>query len=570
MSLLDRLSPLRVWSSDGVPSAPAGSPTDSRRPLIERILDEIRGGLQNEKRERLDDAFINRQFYLGKFDAYTSPWRNILDPRAIRTLPIVRTVANHLAAHLYRSSPERTIKGYDPAADWLEVLYRRNQMDSRLQEADRITTVTDLAAFEVRGMSGPGSDRRPVAVDLWPGNDVAIWLDPDDTTTPIAVATLDRYDNQRRCRLWTADYRYTYLTKKWQGPGHAEGTAGGTAYFLAATDENPYRDPDGEGIIPFAFVHYNFPATDFHSGGPGTGLRNANDHVNFRLSKIADDVINNRLVPIIRNARADWNFPRGLKAGQWVEIPPAIVDAAGAAVPAEAEYMAPPLDYLQHDREELNSWLDTTLQMEGLPAAAWRLEQTSTMSGIAIIAEQLPLVLRARHRQRPFATYEQDIARLVLRIAAAHARANGVDALPLGDAEGRIDDLEVAAKEGEMHVRFAEPSEELPGPNRDTSDAFQLQNRLTSRTQILMKRENLDRDQAEARMIQVGEDLAQEATDFAEADLLATGGALGTTAPAYVPPAVLTSGEAPTLAAIEDTGEPAQNGKPQDLVDSGD
>lgn len=566
MAFLDRVNPLRVWSTDGVPSAPVGDVADVRRSLIDRIFDEIRGGLQNEKRERLDDARINDDFYHGRFDAYTSPWRNVLDPRAVRTLPVVRTVANHLAAHLYRSSPERTIKGFEPAAEWLEVLYRRNQMDAKWQEADRITTVTDLAAFEVRGMSGPGSDRRPVAVDLWAGDQVVAWLDPDDVMSPIAVATLDRYDHQRRCRLWTADYRYTFLTKKWQGPGHPEGTAGGTAYFLTATEDNPYRGPDGAGIIPFAFVHYHYPATYFHSGGPGSGLRKANDHVNYRLSKMADDVLNWRLIGVIRNARADWNFPRGMKAGQWAQIPSALIDAAGAAIPAEAEYLAPPLDHLRHDREELNAWLDTTLQMEGLPSAAWRLEQTGTMSGVAIVAEQLPLVLRARQRQRPFTAYEQDLARMILRVATAHARDNGVDSLPLGEAEGRVDDLEAAAMDGELHVRFAEPSEELPGPNRDASDAFQLESRLTSRTQLLMKRESLDRDQAEARMVQVGEDLARETLDFAEADRLAAGGAFGNTA---IAAPELAGGGVPTTVAIAGAGEPSENGQPQDLEDSG-
>lgn len=501
--------------SPGAPAGPppAGAPGDRLAPFYRRIVEEIRSGFKNEVKSRLNAAQINDDYYHERWDAYTSPWR--LDPKAIRCLPILREAAWHLTAHLYRNAPARTFPEFDGATQWLQQIYRRNAMDAKWQDADKLAVVNQVASFQVEGELGPRANERPVKITLWGGESLMVWLDPDDALTPIAVATLDKFDEQRRVRLWTPDHRYTFLTAKWHNQ-----TAGATAYHLTATEENPYRDAEGVGILPFSFVHFNFPTVYFWSGGPGDGLRKANEHINYRLSKLADDILHWRLIGIVTGARADWNFPKDLKAGEFTVIPAGLIDAAGQGIAPDVKYLAPDLSHVPGDWDDLNRYLELQLQLHHIPPAAFRLEQTASQSGIALVAEQIPLIAWATSRQRPFGSYEADLARLTCKIGAAHARNNDV-----GDMLGvKVDEIEAAASETDLALRWGEMSEELPGPTRDQSDQSQYNNYTMSRTLWVMKRKNMTREEAEAYIVEVADDLQREQELFGPIQQAAMGG----------------------------------------------
>ena len=139
------------------------------------------------------------------------------------------------------------------------------------------------------------------------------------------------------------------------------------------------------------------------------------------------------------------------------------------------------------------------------------------MSGVAIVSEQIPIILWALSRQRPFSHYEDRLAKLVLKVGAAHLADNGVSA----------GELEAAAADPGLVLNWPEMYPDLPGPERDQADQWLLENNLASRTQILMRRERLTHDEAEARLEQIAEDQARENEIF---------GAVGA-APAALPAA---------------------------------
>jgi hypothetical protein len=66
---------------------------------------------------------------------------------------------------------------------------------------------------------------------------------------------------------------------------------------------------------------------------------------------------------------------------------------------------------------------------------------------------------------------------------------------------------------------------------------FRLANGMTSRTELLMEFENIGREEATARLIEVAEDLARESRLFAEAQARIQGGLLSAY-PAAVGPGV--------------------------------
>ncbi|HEU5118293.1 MAG TPA: hypothetical protein VFT74_16870, partial [Isosphaeraceae bacterium] len=232
-------------------------------PTIVDIEKEIVAGLPNEMGD-VDRRRVNNQYYEGDFRRDMEGWNFKTDLK--RASRVMRRVIEVLTRHLYKDGPTRLMPGQEKAQAWLEQVYRANAVNALWQEADRLSLVNEIAAFQVLGATGPRSLLSPVEITIWGAEDLVVWLDPDDGRQPFAVATLDEFDQQRRLRLWTAEERSTWLTDKVR-PGQ---TAGATAYKLSGRKANPY------GVIPFAFAHANFPARYFWSGGPGSFLKDLN------------------------------------------------------------------------------------------------------------------------------------------------------------------------------------------------------------------------------------------------------------------------------------------------------
>ena len=476
-------------------------------PNLARISDEIRNGMPNE-RQRLGQAVKNLDFFEGRFDAYQVRPPNTTQEgqRFERHSLMMRRIVYILTANLYKNGPIRRLPEHPQAEEWLENIYRRHLIDARWQQADRYSLVSDVAAFQATGNADPDC---PVKIQLWDASSFTAWSSPDDPTEVVAVATLDRYDERMRVKLWTDEILQTWLSDKIR-PNQVNAAKN---YKLVSEDEHPYV------VVPFSFAHVELPVNDFWNGGFGSHLSQANDSANFLLTQIHDCVrYNLRPVITVFGTRPGWRPRAPIMPGDIWDPPPDTSDETSSSTPD------PRISYLESNPasvaaswDDLQQYLDHTLEMVGVPPSSIRMEQRSAMSGVAIVSEQIPIILWALSRQRPFSHYEDRLAKLVLKVGAAHLADNGVSA----------GELEAAAADPGLVLNWPEMYPDLPGPERDQADQWLLENNLASRTQILMRRERLTHDEAEARLEQIAEDQARENEIF---------GAVGA-APAALPAA---------------------------------
>jgi hypothetical protein len=476
--------------------------------LLSKIDSEIRAGLKNEA-ARLDDALFNFEFYRGDFSRFPPrrPGGQYDSHRYPRTSPIMRRVVQTLTNNLYAEGPQRSLKppdggdevAYKAASDWLTAIYRVNAMDAFWQEGDRMAAVGDFCGFQVKGTRDP---KRPVRVLLWRANELVVWLDPDDQLMPIAVATLDMVDNQRRLTLWTATDYQVYVTDKWN-PGQPNGA---TAYKpLGPPVLHPY------GVIPFSFAHFEFPTCYFYNDGPGTNLRHLNDGLNFAHTEGFDCVrFNLRPVIVMKNVRAGYRPPSPVQPGDIWDLP-AAGDGMEGDPKQEAEYLQADSSFVAAGWDDAQSFLDHNLSMHGVPPATVRLTQDAARSGVSIVAEQIPLILWAKSRQRPYACYEDNLAKLVLIVGAKHLEAQDFD-----EYRATASQLAVVADEPGLTLRWPSMYPKLPGEETDRSDQFRLDNKFRSRTQLLMERENLTREEAIQQLEETAEDLKREQELFGD------------------------------------------------------
>ncbi|HEY2154683.1 MAG TPA: hypothetical protein VGH33_03570 [Isosphaeraceae bacterium] len=455
---------------------------------------EIRAGLRNET-ERLKDARDNRRFADEAFEEYPTRQEHTRHARIDyrRTSSIMKRVIQVLTANLYKANPTRQLSASPEATAWLERAYARNAMLPKWQEVDRLTHIGDLAAFQFAGDVDPDV---PVRIHVWGADQLVWWLDPEDQTRVLGVATLDAFDNQRRLTLWTAEEKRVYLTSKSQGPTQ---TAGGTAYRLADAIANPYRDEDGAGVLPFSFAHYKFPATDFHQPGPGNALRRLNDYVNFDIDEVADAKrYMARPIGIASGVAPTWAPPAQIRPGMFLNLSDGgAPDAMGNGPEGSLSYLESSPGWIGESWDDLNRYIDHSLECHGVPPGTIRMSADAA-SGIALMAEQAPILARAESRRVPFAFYEADAARTCLRVAAAHLRESGADARLLDVA---LDDLSLSLRWPPLYVL-------LPGAERDASDEWRVQMGIASRIGLLMEREDLTRDQAVERLRQIAADAA--------------------------------------------------------------
>ena len=272
--------------------------------ILSKIEAEIvQANLQHERR-RLDDALFNLEFYHGDFTRFPprqSGGTSYDSGRYPRGSLIFQRVADTLSANLYAEGPTRKLspkegdpaRPYEGATAWLERCYQANLVDALWQQADTLGAVSDVAAFQVSASPDP---ERPVRVRLWDASQFCVWTDPEDPTAPLAVATIDVYNQQRRLRLYLPEIIRTYLSDV-LGPNQ---TAGGRDFKFRGEVKNPY------GIVPFSFAHFRLPVGDFWSGGPGNYLRSVNDGTNFALTEGFDCIrYNLRPILVFKHVRAD-------------------------------------------------------------------------------------------------------------------------------------------------------------------------------------------------------------------------------------------------------------------------
>ena len=453
---------------------------------LAHVRSEIEGGLVNESR-RLHCAWKNRMFYDGHMEMFPTREENLYHERwdMRRTSRLMRRVIHVLTDHLYKKPPTRTLSAGPEATDWLERCYKKASMAALWPQSDRMGLLNDWCAFRFAGNDDPET---VVDIELFTSDQLVVWTLPGKPRVPGAVATIEREDAGRTLTLWTDDEILTYYTPKWG----QDQTAGATAWKFRSSEPNPYE------TLPFAFVHSEYPTTEFHTEGIGDFLREVNDAVNFSIDNMGDAVRYLAFpIPVAEGVSPAWTPPPKLKPGQWVTMPGSQATAGDDAMSKPSlNYVSPPLDFVAVTWDDLNRYIDRALEDIGVPPGTIRLTADSS-SGVAMMVEQGPLLAWAEARRQPFSMYESDAAKKAAQVASAHLRANGLAVPPW---------LDEAAREPGMGLKWPQLYVQLPGPERDRSDEWRLGFGLASKIQLLMEREDLTRVQALEKLKAVAAD----------------------------------------------------------------
>lgn len=465
-------------------------------PLYAKIVSEIEAGLPNEHHRR-DEALDNLRFYEMKFELY--PTRDLAGSgdsnKFQRNSPFMRRVVDALCANLYKEGPTRDLPEHPEASEWLNDCYRRNNINALLQEADRLTHVVDFVALQVEPSSDPDW---PLKIRLWDGAHLYVWTDLDDPCVAVAVATLDVQDARRRMRLWTGSSITTFLTKKWDA---TTWTSGATSYL----QDGP-KKPNTLGVLPFAFIHYAMPTTSFYGHGPGKLLRDVNWAINKRLNDIFDCCrYNLNPIVLLNSVSASFKPASPARPGDVWNLSPDLDAAGEGTVTPSATYLQADSSFVAAAWDDQQNTIDHTLEMLGVPPSSIRMEQTTAASGDAIVAEQLEPVKYAESRQRKAAIEEDELARLVLKVGAAHLGSQEYEGYRVTAAQ-----LEDASSDLDLTLHWPDMYPRVPGQGQDQADQWLLEQGLASKTQIIMTRMKMTEEEAEAYLEQVAEHKKRE------------------------------------------------------------
>ncbi len=447
---------------------------------------EIEQGLPTIK-HALDCALENQAFYDHEGERYL-PQREAESTfdfmgRPKRQSGVLRQGIEILTQHLYSPGPTRQ---FDDAAGeaFLEQVWTDNLYDGLLLHADILAHLNDVCAIQVDAGKGE-FQTKPITLQLWGREEFHVWTDPDNALLPVAVVTIDRYNEQTRYRLWTDTEVRTFMTKKM-------GTSGGIVAEQVAQEDHQY------GCMPFGFVHFDLPVRRFFTPGPGTFLRKAEVRVDDKLS-LLDESISKHLnpVPVAENVPLEWNPI--IEPQRFIRL-----FSGGPQLTSAGEYSggdAARLYYLQAWIDTPGAWADVTNYIEqvfnsvGIPQASIRMEAFRVASGVALVAEQAPLLSRARKRRSLFGVFESKLAQTILLCAGNHY---GKPALVS------------AAADGMLSLGWPEPTIPVPSPDRDNEDNNAMAIGIKSKLMVIQERYSCNREQALEILQQVAKDRIEE------------------------------------------------------------
>ena len=452
------------------------------------IMTEVESGLRHEQL-RLNGARVAQDFYDWDDKKYQNLYgrdaENTFDYRfrSHRTSGLTREVIDVLTEHLYCPGPMRSFSE-KAGQEFLDQVYQQNHFDVLALSLDQLSHLHDVAAIQVDAADGVFSEK-PLTLRVWGGDQLAVYPDPSDPTKLLAVVTIDEFDCQKRYRLWFDDEVRTYVTSD------GGGTSGGRVAVQIADEPHDY------GCIPFAFWHFEPPIRKFWNPGISDLIVRAETAINDRLSRL-DESINKHLNPILiaKNVAANWQPI--LEPGRLLKLN-SVLARAMAADGASMSDRDPDLSRLElridiaGAWEDLRGFLGQILEAARVPQSAVRMEQQGVASGISLLIEQVPLLTRARKRQRPCRIYEENLAKLMLICAGNHY--------------GRAD-LVAAGKKGMLSLGWPQPSIPVPTPDRLELAVGEVQAGIKSHLMLIQDWYGVDRSQALEIAAQIEKDQA--------------------------------------------------------------
>jgi len=374
----------------------------------------IRNGLPNEQ-DRIESrmrslAYFNLDGarYIPRRDAESfADYQN----RPHRHLPFTRRVVEILCSHLYQPGPSRSFK--DKAlGEWFDAVAADNMLNCLWQRANKLATLHGLCAFQVAGKGNDSGDAssRPLKIHLWDYSQFVFYADPDDSSRMAHMVTIDRADFSTRYTWYSDEFIRTYKTRKHD---YSQTNCGRSA-SLVSEIENPYRR------VPFSLVHNDLPTGGLDTTGLGDYLAEINGTIDVEASDMAQAVAAYHTpMGVLYDGTIATNIVK--KPGHLVRInsDPSSLDHAPSP---RIEYPQPNLD-IEGGWSNIRSAIATVLEGIGVPESAYRLDQATLPSGVAQVAEQMPLIAYSHARQEPFRKYETDLVRLAAGVAGGYAHA---------------------------------------------------------------------------------------------------------------------------------------------------
>jgi len=452
-------------------------------PDLTSILKEVKQACPSHERA-LVKARELQDWYDGESEKYVAfkPAEDALSwlTRPKRVSFITRQAVNKLCSHLYKPGPRaRKITTDDTVSAWYARVAQDIQLNGLMQQADRLATLHGLVMIGVYPTGNPG---RPINYHMFPRQDFVFWASPDDPRVATAVCTITKVGPETvRYRLWTATHYYTFFkSKSW---GYTPGGWNVARFDPGSSGPHPY------GVLPFVFITHELPTTELETPGLGGLLSKINRALNIDKSNLAQWVhLYGRPLGYATGVGPEWR-PKFIDGGFAVLVVQKSSTEEAPVVP-EMHYLESNLDveavrqYVAGEANQALDELDIPITVKVQSGSGNGGAQMA--SGISIAAQDADLITYAKGRRPLFELHESNFAALVCRIGAC----------PVAGLGSLASALSAVAADPSLRVAWEEAAIDLPGPDRDTAAAFELQNQLTDPIEQLMRRQGLTEPEA--------------------------------------------------------------------------
>lgn len=480
---------------------------------LDMIEEEIEAGLPMHA-DRLTRAYVCEEYYACRNAAFIRPrtsedWIDFIN-RPKRTSKLTRKVVRKLCEHLYAPGPTRKLEGNPGADELLQDLYVKNQVNARLQQADRKATLNGACAI---GAVATGKPEKPIRLDVWGAHEFVAWTWPDDPTEVWALCTIGRERKVLRGRLverlrfeaWSMHEHRVYFTQ-WQDclPETTLDWArqsyrclfGRPATFdveeSTIVEDGAFRvGVNPYGCVPFTLISDETRVSGLFEGGIGDALVECNAEIDRELSDLAAHV-KEFMDPDRFTRNVSSTFRRERNRGRWQELPATAAGKTGDDAKEPDAFLVQATLAVEQVWGNIKAYADATIEELDVPLVAVRMDAATDLSGVAIVAKQLPLLQRTKQRQQdPFTQHETDLAGMVLTVYGTYYGEPAIAA---------------AGKDPRLTLIWPEPSFPLPTPERDAEDQADLEAGRKSLVQIVAERNGVTAEQAKQHLERVIDD----------------------------------------------------------------
>ena len=342
---------------------------------------------------REEEAWFLKEMYAGRqeqfIDRYPEETVEEFARRWKASLNLTRPIIDILSG-LYKDAPRRIINSDFPHIEQrLARVWRTNALDATMQTVDRMTRLTGTVALR------PSYDRESGRVTFWlfTPDKIRVIENPDDPRHPGAVIL-----------RWTArnpehPQRLTRIAHIWTRDEFARVVNGG--------EVKSERRKHGMGVIPVVFFHDRVDFDDFFTHGRGRDTALVNCVINNKLTHKLETIIYQGLgIPVIKNPTPGRELVFSPKRAITIDVPP--------GTEAGLEFVSPdaPIADLLADVE---ADIEHLLLANRIPESAIRIK-AAAHSGVAIIAENIPIIEDRKERMRLFAPAERELIDVTLRV----------------------------------------------------------------------------------------------------------------------------------------------------------